>query len=634
MKKMLLLCALAAAALGAHAQAAGSEAQPLTVTEILEQGTPETAVPDTYVQGYIVGYYGKVFGIYQYQTDVPASKTTNVFIAATADEKSTDKWFLVQLPKGEVRDALSPYVIGNYGKKVVVRGSHEAYVLSDSEKESRFNGLKNTDWYKFVEETVEPGPGGGDDDDAISIFSSLGEDEWTMDPYWTEDVVTMPSSMSYVWRWKSVNGKNFMNASGYVNDIDNATKSYLVAKNTFNLTGYKTVTAEFEHAAKFQTTLRSLCGFVVRESGAEEWDMLPIPVWPEAGTWNFVSSGKIDLSAYIGKNIQVGFLYQSTSEGADTWEVRNIEIKGTTDGSELKPAALAWSATEAVAIVGEDFDAPTLTFATTAPIYYESSNPSVASINASGAVTAFAAGETTIRAYSAANGEYEAGEASYKLTVELPENMPEVFNLLLDSEATSCDWTFENETLGEGLSYVWSWKEYNDAHYLNGNAYVGGPVEAVAYAISPVISLAGYKEVTVSFEHAAKFQTNLAMLSSFLIREEGATEWEKLRIKNWPEPGNWFFVNSGKADISAYDGKRVQLAFQYGSNQYGADTWEIRNVRLSGVVDQSGINDIENIDADTAPVYYDLSGRRVSGTPAAGIYIRVAGAKATKVLVK
>ena len=164
---------------------------------------------------------------------------------------------------------------------------------------------------------------------------------------------------------------------------------------------------------------------------------------------------------------------------------------------------------------------------------------------------------------------------------------------------------------------------------------MGGNVfEAVSYAISPVIDLSGYRDIKVSFEHAAKFQTNLASLSSFLIREEGAQEWTRLHIANWPEPGSWAFTNSGKADISDFDGKRVQLAFLYGSNEYKADTWEIRNVRLYGYANQQGgIDDIES-DSEAPVRYYDLSGRLVSGTPTAGLYLRVQGSRVEKVAVK
>ncbi len=96
-----------------------------------------------------------------------------------------------------------------------------------------------------------------------------------------------------------------------------------------DLTGYKTVSVKFDHAAKFQTTLRQLCGFVVREAGATTWTELTVPTWPEAGSWTFVSSGSIDLSAYAGKKIQIALKYASSTAGADTWEVQNLEVSAS-----------------------------------------------------------------------------------------------------------------------------------------------------------------------------------------------------------------------------------------------------------------------------------------------------------------
>lgn len=627
MKKFLSLALVLLTAATAQA-ATGSEQQPLSVAQLIEQGVPAEPVADTYVQGYIVGCLDKVFGVYQPKWDVPSAPVTNMLLADAADVRDIARCITVQLPKGDIRTALSPYEIGNLGRKVIVRGINDKYL--------EYNGLKSTDWYKYVTEG-----GGGEDpvvpDDAVSIFNSLNEDEWTMDPYWNEEVVSMPSSMTYVWHWKSRDGRNFMNGSAFINDTDNAAESYLVSRSAFNLTGYKSIKATFEHAAKFQTTLRQLCGFYVREPGSAEWEKVEIPVWPDAGTWNFASSGDIDLSAYTGKTIQVAFLYKSTEQGADTWEIKNLKISGVPDGRELKDAGLVWPVAEATAVIGEDFDSPVLQFATTAPIRYTSSDPSIASVNTSGKISVFEEGTVTITAACDANGEYKGGEASYILHVEQPAEQEVMFRLLLDYDGTECDWTFENKHLADGLSYVWSWRtlDRDGSHYLNGSAYVGGNVfEAVSYAISPVIDLSGYRDIKVSFEHAAKFQTNLASLSSFLIREEGAQEWTRLHIANWPEPGSWAFTNSGKADISDFDGKRVQLAFQYGSNEYKADTWEIRNVRLYGYANQQGgIDDIES-DSEAPVRYYDLSGRLVSGTPTAGLYLRVQGSHVEKVAVK
>lgn len=165
---------------------------------------------------------------------------------------------------------------------------------------------------------------------------------------------------------------------------------------------------------------------------------------------------------------------------------------------------------------------------------------------------------------------------------ERPKDPNEIYRGL-DEDSESCDWVFEDVKLGPGLSYVWSWTQFSGKHYLNGTAYVGGKnIEAESYAISPVIDLAGFKSPKVSFDHAAKFQTTLRQLCGFAVRPEGAAEWTRLEIKQWPVADKWQFSSSGQMDLSAFEGKRIQLAFIYGSNSQGANTWEVRNVLIKG----------------------------------------------------
>ena len=83
----------------------------------------------------------------------------------------------------------------------------------------------------------------------------------------------------------------------------------------------------------------------------------------------------------------------------------------------LTPRNLAFSSATATATVGQaSFDAPTLSGITTG-VTYSSSNTNVATVNNSGVVTIVAAGTTTIKASALATDQYEAGDASYTLTV-------------------------------------------------------------------------------------------------------------------------------------------------------------------------------------------------------------------------
>lgn len=63
-------------------------------------------------------------------------------------------------------------------------------------------------------------------------------------------------------------------------------------------------------------------------SGSAEptWTQLTsIPVRSTGANWDFVNVGPIDLSAYKGQTVNVGFRYTSTSTGAATWELKNFK---------------------------------------------------------------------------------------------------------------------------------------------------------------------------------------------------------------------------------------------------------------------------------------------------------------------
>lgn len=153
----------------------------------------------------------------------------------------------------------------------------------------------------------------------------------------------------------------------------------------------------------------------------------------------------------------------------------------------------------------------------------------------------------------------------------------EVYHGLLET-ATSCDWTFDNVIMNSPVTRVWSWRDYNGKYYLNGSAFVGNVnYEALAYAVSPEIDLTGKLEAKASFDHEAKFQTTLRSLCKFAVRESGQTEWTEYDIPTWPPTGDWTYANSGDIDISAFAGKKIQIAFKYASSEAGADTWRIKD---------------------------------------------------------
>lgn len=161
--------------------------------------------------------------------------------------------------------------------------------------------------------------------DAETVFTSLGEDLAAMPEGWTIENVAL-GGMSNVWSWKTYDNKGYLNGSGYNAGAAAVTEAYAVSP-VIDLTAYKTASVSFDHAAKFQTTLKTLCGICARTEGAKEWTKLDIPEWPASGAWKFVSSGDVKLDAFAGKKIQIAFKYASDATGADTWEIKNLTVK-------------------------------------------------------------------------------------------------------------------------------------------------------------------------------------------------------------------------------------------------------------------------------------------------------------------
>ena len=267
-----------------------------------------------WVKGYIVGYMpsspkttleNAVFG-------APADLKTNIVLGPTADCKDYNQCISIQLPSGSVRTALNLQDnAGNLGASVMLYGDVMMYCSGP--------GLKNTSKY----ELNGSGSGSGGGDTPTPSGDNIYEGLTSSADGWTFNDITLPEGGTYVWKWDSY---GYLKGSGYVSSPKDAES---IAYVTVDLSGKSDASVAFDHAAKFQTTLKDLCGLVVREAGTSNWTKLTIPTWPDAGAWTFVSSGSISLKAYAGKKIEIGLKYgSSASAGADTWEIKNFVITG------------------------------------------------------------------------------------------------------------------------------------------------------------------------------------------------------------------------------------------------------------------------------------------------------------------
>lgn len=304
----------------------GTKADPYTVEEAIALNNSGAS---GWVTGYIVGALKAGVQTVSSNDDIDWTATdptdNNLIIAAKADVRDWNQCMVLPLAQGSPARTKGNLADnpGNLGKKIMAYGTYRtetgipAIAGNDgSANEVQIDGVD-----------LGSGGGGGGTTPGATIYSALGEAETALSSGWTLDNVNMPAGLSYIFQWKEYNGNHYLNASAYAGGTAYEAEAYAVSP-VIDLTGYKSVTASFESAAKFQTTLTQLCGFVVREEGASTWTSLKF-TFPASGSWTFASSGNIDLSAYAGKKIQVGFKYGSSAAGADTWEIKNLNISGS-----------------------------------------------------------------------------------------------------------------------------------------------------------------------------------------------------------------------------------------------------------------------------------------------------------------
>ncbi len=256
----------------------------------------------------------------------------------------------------------------------------------------------------------------------LEIFGSADGSEFKFDD------IMLPESSTYVWKHDT----QYLKASAYINKTNLASKS--VAYIPVNLIQYKSASLSFTQAANYFKTFdnfKTYCSVVVREKGATEWAKVGEPTNSGLGSsWTWGTNDPISLDAYAGKEIEVGFMYESTTEMAGTWQIKDIYVKGAknTDLNLIDPQ-LYWvvDGTEKTEHTYSLTDTPTyLNYYigskadnnyTFNGIEITSSNPNVAKVEDLTYVTPIAPGETTLTVSFPGDNRFLPATADLKLTV-------------------------------------------------------------------------------------------------------------------------------------------------------------------------------------------------------------------------
>ena len=177
-----------------------------------------------------------------------------------------------------------------------------------------------------------------DPEETITLYS---ETFGTNQGAFTIDNKVLPEGASYVWAWASA--KYGMKASAYISGAAHASESWLVSPK-FDCTNATALTLSFSEAANKFNSAENVSAYTsvkVKEVGTDTWTDLTLSARAGGTNWDFTDGITADLSAYVGKKMQIAFVYTSTAELAGTWEVKNFELKGkgevTTESEVVVP---------------------------------------------------------------------------------------------------------------------------------------------------------------------------------------------------------------------------------------------------------------------------------------------------------
>lgn len=300
----------------------GAWDSPMTAYQASLGSVNEAYGETVWVKGYIVGVVNTgVANVLKEETadfSVPAPVNTNILIAMTPNERNWENCVPVQLPSGDVRNALNlASNPGNQGKLVTIYGVTGLKYCSAY-------GVKSVSKFNWGEEGIEPDPlldlpAGSK---TIVEYNFLnGMNGFVFDQ-------GNPATAGYE-TWK-LDAKYGLKATGGVTGSSAIATDAMAISSEIDLAGFGTIRMNVHQAANFfQNTegFDTSCKVLVREVGGN-WEAQPIPIPLGGMLWTFFDSGYMDLDKYAGKKIQVAFQYTSTTQLSGTWEVDKLKIAG------------------------------------------------------------------------------------------------------------------------------------------------------------------------------------------------------------------------------------------------------------------------------------------------------------------
>ena len=135
--------------------------------------------------------------------------------------------------------------------------------------------------------------------------------------------VLLGEGLSYVWKHENGQYGYYMKASAFAGSAKES-ESWLVSPK-IDLSAATMPGLQFSHTHKFAGIPAEDLTLWVKESGAADWTQVTIPTYGTNSDYDFVTAA-VDLSAWAGKKVQIGFKYISSTSAAGTWEVKDVVV--------------------------------------------------------------------------------------------------------------------------------------------------------------------------------------------------------------------------------------------------------------------------------------------------------------------
>ncbi|MDF2933070.1 MAG: hypothetical protein K0R36_2401 [Chryseobacterium sp.] len=126
------------------------------------------------------------------------------------------------------------------------------------------------------------------------------------------------------------NGTNYYAVMNGFAGVSNANEDWMISKSV-SLVGKTKVAVNFISDVRYSGNALQVYATenYTGNPATTTWVLLPAALDTNTAAFgDWVSSGNVDLSAFLGKNVRIGFKYTSTTSASATWEIDDFKIKG------------------------------------------------------------------------------------------------------------------------------------------------------------------------------------------------------------------------------------------------------------------------------------------------------------------